>query len=261
MEILRRPPRLRVVLVKPSKYGLDGTVERFRRGFMPNATLPHMASMTPPEVTGHQVNVHVIDEYVECHLDYLRLLEFDPDCKTLLALVGVQTHQFHRALDLAAYARAHGVSHVVIGGPHPMTLDTTMMQGRGVSFALAEAELIRRRFSPTRWLADCSRSTVTRTRRGRKCSIRQCSSRRRGASCTAMSSRCSASIRRAAARIAATSARVIKIAGRQIRSQPVGDDDGDSARGQGGGRGADHVHHGQLQQVRRGGDAAASHHR
>ena len=38
---------LRVVLVKPSKYGLDGAVERFRRGFMPNATVPHMVSMTP----------------------------------------------------------------------------------------------------------------------------------------------------------------------------------------------------------------------
>ena len=135
-------PVLRVVLIKPSKYGLDGAVERFRRGFMPNATLPHIASMTPPEVQGHRVELHVIDEYVECDLAYLRLLERDPDCTTLLALVGVQTHQFHRALDLAAYARAHGVAHAVIGGPHPMTLDTTMLQGRGVSFALAEAEII-----------------------------------------------------------------------------------------------------------------------
>jgi len=31
---------LRVVLVKPSKYGMDGSVERFRLGFMPNSTLP-----------------------------------------------------------------------------------------------------------------------------------------------------------------------------------------------------------------------------
>jgi pyruvate-formate lyase-activating enzyme len=133
---------LRVVLIKPSKYGLDGAVERFLRGFMPNATLPHMASLTPPEVAGHRVELHAIDEYVECDLKYLRWLERDPDCTTLIALVGVQTHQFHRALDLAAYARAHGVEHVVIGGPHPMVCDTTVMHGRGVSFALAEAELI-----------------------------------------------------------------------------------------------------------------------
>ena len=133
---------LRVVLIKPSKYARDGGLERFRRGFMPNSTLRHLASLTPAEVGGHSVEVHAIDEYVETDLKYLRLIERDPQCTTLLALVGVQSHQFHRALDLAAYARAHGVAHAVIGGPHAMTCDTTMLQGRGVSFALAEAELI-----------------------------------------------------------------------------------------------------------------------
>ena len=133
---------LRVVLVKPSKYGLAGSVERFRRGFMPNSTLPHLASMTPREVAGRSIELHAVDEYVETDLDYLRLLAGDTQCTTLLALVGVQSHQFHRALDLAAYARAHGVEHVVIGGPHPMTCDTSALHHRGVSFALAEAELI-----------------------------------------------------------------------------------------------------------------------
>jgi pyruvate-formate lyase-activating enzyme len=133
---------LRVVLIKPSKYGLDGAVERFRRGFMPNATLPHMVSMTPAEVAGHRVELHAIDEYVECDLEYLRWLTPDPECTTVVALIGVQTPQIHRALDLAAYARAHGVAHVVIGGPHVMTTDTTLIEGRGVSIAVAEAELI-----------------------------------------------------------------------------------------------------------------------
>jgi hypothetical protein len=59
-----------------------------------------------------------------------------------VALVGAQSHQFHRALDLAAYARHHGVRHCVIGGPHAMTCDTSALQGRGVSFAMAEAELV-----------------------------------------------------------------------------------------------------------------------
>lgn len=134
--------RLRVVLIKPSKYAPDGRVERFRRGFMPNSTLPHIASMTPDQVAGRAVELHAIDEYVETDLDYLRLLDKPSDGATLLAVVGVQSHQFHRALDLAAYARAHGVAHVVIGGPHPMTCDTSMVQGRGISFALAEAELV-----------------------------------------------------------------------------------------------------------------------
>ena len=133
---------LRVVLIKPSKYALDGGVERFRRGFMPNATLPHMVSMTPAEVAGRRVELCAVDEYVESDLQYLRWLEYDPQCTTLVALIGVQTPQIHRALDLAAYARTHGVAHVVIGGPHAMTTDTTIIQGRGISMAVAEAELI-----------------------------------------------------------------------------------------------------------------------
>ena len=133
---------LRVVLIKPSKYGLDGSVERFKKGYMPNATLYHIASLTPTQVGDTPVTVHTVDEYVHQDLDYLRLLHNDPDVITLLALVGVQSHQFHRALDLAAYALHHGVQHCVIGGPHPMTCDTSTHQRRGVSFALAEAELI-----------------------------------------------------------------------------------------------------------------------
>ncbi len=133
---------LRVVLLKPSKYRRDGMVERFESGFMPNATLCHIASLTPSEIAGVQVSVRYVDEYVQTDIEYLKLLHADPDYITLLALVGVQSHQFHRAIDLAAYAREHGVRHVVIGGPHPMTCDTGLIQNRGVSFALAEAELI-----------------------------------------------------------------------------------------------------------------------
>lgn len=134
--------RLRVVLVKPSKYAPDGVVDRFQTGFMPNATLFHVASLTPAAIGGAAVEVHTVDEYVHTDLAYLRLLQAEAGTTTLLALVGVQSHQFHRALDLAAYAHAHGVEHCVIGGPHPMTCDTSMLQNRGISFALAEAECI-----------------------------------------------------------------------------------------------------------------------
>jgi Radical SAM superfamily len=134
--------RLRVVLIKPSKYRSDGTVERFRTGFMPNATLYHIASLTPRAVSGRAVEIHNVDEYVRQDLGYLQLLHRQPGTTTLVALVGVQSHQFHRALDLAAYARAHGVRHCVIGGPHPMTCDTRSLHNRGVAFALAEAEVI-----------------------------------------------------------------------------------------------------------------------
>lgn len=131
---------LRVVILKPSKYDANGYVQRFRRGFMPNTTVPYMRSMTPEKIGDCVLETYAIDEYVQTDMRYLELLRGDKP--TLLALVGVQSHQFHRALDLAAYALANGVQDTIIGGPHPMTCDTSMLQGRGVSFALAEAEMI-----------------------------------------------------------------------------------------------------------------------
>jgi len=139
---MSRQVPLRIVLLKPSKYAADGYVERFRRGFMPNSTVSYLKSLTPAEVDGTPCEVFAFDEYVHTDLDYLSLLAPGADRRTLLALVGVQSHQFHRALDLAALARSRGVENVVIGGPHAMTCETTPLQGRGVSFALAEAEVI-----------------------------------------------------------------------------------------------------------------------
>lgn len=135
------PTKLRVVILKPGKYAADGYVERFRWGFMPNSTLPHIRSMTPESLNGTAIEVHTVDEYVHRDLQYLDLLKKEAGIRTLLTIVGVQSHQFHRALDLAAYALRNGCM-AVIGGPHPMTCDTTLFHNQGVSFALAEAELI-----------------------------------------------------------------------------------------------------------------------
>lgn len=136
------PACLRVVLIKPSKYAADGSVERFRWGFMPNSTLAYLESLTPPEVDGAPCAVETVDEYVETDLEYLSRLRPLPGAATLVALVGVQSHQFQRALDLAAYASGNGVEACVLGGPHAMTCDTSALHGRGLSFALAEAELV-----------------------------------------------------------------------------------------------------------------------
>ena len=133
---------LRVVILKPGKYDADGYVQRFRRGFMPNSTVVYLASLTPPEIDGVRCEVMTIDEYVHGDLDYLELLRRDPNRRTLLAFAGVQSHQFQRALDLAAFARSRGVESAIIGGPHPMTCDTSNLHGRGVSFCLSEAESV-----------------------------------------------------------------------------------------------------------------------
>ncbi|HEY3132276.1 MAG TPA: radical SAM protein [Acidobacteriota bacterium] len=135
-------PVLRVIILKPGKYDVDGYVQRFRRGFMPNSTVVYLASLTPPEIDGARIEVTTIDEYVYDDLDYLHLLSRDPNRRTLLAFAGVQSHQFHRALDLAAYAKSRGVENAIIGGPHPMTCDTSELHDRGVSFCLSEAESV-----------------------------------------------------------------------------------------------------------------------
>jgi len=129
-------------MIKPSKYAACGHLERFRRGYMPNATLSYLYSMTVElaEQEGFDLDVVAFDEYVQTDLDYLRLLD-GRETRTLVALVGVQSHQFHRALDLAAMAHQNGAM-AVIGGPHAMTCDTSAVQNRGISFALAEAELV-----------------------------------------------------------------------------------------------------------------------
>lgn len=147
--------KLRVVLIKPSKYAHNGFVERFWRGFMPNSTLTYMYALTRDYIRRSQANFEVFayDEYVQNNLDYLELVR-RRNGPTLVALVGVQSHQFHRALDLAALALRHGAQ-AIIGGPHTLTCDTSLLHNRGISFALAEGELIWERI-----LQDASRGRL-----------------------------------------------------------------------------------------------------
>ena len=152
--------KLRVVLIKPSKYEpahRGGYVQRFRKGFMPNSTLPFIRSMTPDEFDGIPLEVFAIDEYVQTDLGYLELLK-GADCPVLLALVGTQSHQFQRALDLALFAKSRGVDHCIIGGPHPMTCDTTQCTGAGSALRWPRRSSSGPLFSTMRCMANCGRS-------------------------------------------------------------------------------------------------------
>jgi len=116
--------KLRVVIIKPSKYDDEGYVIRHFRGVLPSNTLACLSSLT-----------HDVAEHGELGKDYkLELVLYDdtvekipvrkiiashrlPECRTVIALAGVQSNQFPRAADLARKFRNSGLQ-VLVGGFH-----------------------------------------------------------------------------------------------------------------------------------------------
>lgn len=141
---------LEVEIIKPNGYGPHpkgkGPLKRYRLGTMPNGTLPDIASLIPKELNGVPIRVNnLIDEYVETdkRLRYLKNLHkpTDKSHRKLVIVCGTQSWQFQRAMDLSAYALENG-SLVVNGGPHFLTCEDQKLYGRGISFGLAEGQLV-----------------------------------------------------------------------------------------------------------------------
>lgn len=112
-----------VVLIKPSKYDDDGYVISWRRAAIPSNTLACLYSLTEDarerRVLG-DVKL-VIEAYDEsnCQLPVKRLIHRIKGAggHGLVCLVGVQTNQFPRALDLARQFQSAGIQ-TAIGGFH-----------------------------------------------------------------------------------------------------------------------------------------------
>ncbi|HEX9445675.1 MAG TPA: radical SAM protein [Candidatus Binatia bacterium] len=132
----RRPKarydKFRIVLIKPSKYDDDGYVVRFWRGVLPSNTLNVLHGLTEDvkqrRVLGDiDIQVTTFDETAE-KLPVKKIIGWGrPErTKLLVCLVGVQTNQFPRAVDLARQFRAHGID-VMMGGFH--TSGTVSMLG------------------------------------------------------------------------------------------------------------------------------------
>ncbi len=112
-----------IVLIKPSHYDDDGYVIQWRRSTIPSNSLASvhglLAQCADEGVLGPDVDIEV-EAYDECNtiIDISgiarRILAAD---RGLVALVGVQTNQFPRALDIGREFRARGVT-VAIGGFH-----------------------------------------------------------------------------------------------------------------------------------------------
>ncbi len=133
------PPakRFQLVLVKPSHYDDDGYVIRWWRGLIPSNSLAAVYGIAVDcaerEVLGPDIAIDIdaIDE-TTTRLDVAGLLDrFRRNGGFgLLALVGVQSNQYPRALDIARPFRAAGVP-VAMGGFH-VSGCLSMLDGQAV---------------------------------------------------------------------------------------------------------------------------------
>ena len=113
----------RIILVKPSHYDDDGYVIQWRRSTIPSNSLASvyglLANCAEEQALGPDVDIE-IEVYDECNT----VIDVRATARRIKAagggfvgLVGVQSNQFPRALDLAREFRAASVP-VVIGGFH-----------------------------------------------------------------------------------------------------------------------------------------------
>ena len=121
--MLARIDKLHVVLIKPSKYDDDGYLIRFWKGVLPSNTLNVLHGLTE-DVRERRVfnnlpiEVTTFDETAE-KVPIERIIRWSkaPGTNLLVCLVGVQTNQFPRALDIARRFKAKGIT-VILGGFH-----------------------------------------------------------------------------------------------------------------------------------------------
>jgi radical SAM superfamily enzyme YgiQ (UPF0313 family) len=129
--------RFQLVLIKPSHYDKDGYVIRWWRTIIPSNSLAAVygiaADCVERQVLGPDtaIDIEVIDE-TNTRINIPALLaRFRRHADLgLVALVGVQSNEYPRALDIARPLRAAGVP-VVIGGFH-VSGCLSMLDGRAV---------------------------------------------------------------------------------------------------------------------------------
>ncbi|MDR9805243.1 B12-binding domain-containing radical SAM protein [Rhizobium hidalgonense] len=135
LEAARR--RFQLILIKPSHYDDDGYVIRWWRAMIPSNSLAALygiaAECAERKVLGPDtaIDITVIDE-TNTRIDFARLLaQFKRhDNFGMIALVGVQTNQYPRALDIARPFRDAGLP-VSIGGFH-VSGCLSMLDGKAV---------------------------------------------------------------------------------------------------------------------------------
>ena len=129
--------RFQLILIKPSHYHDDGYAIRWWRAMIPSNSLAAVygiaADCAKRQVLGGDVEIEIdaLDE-TSVRVDVPALIERfrRHDNFGLIALIGVQSNQYPRALDLARPFRAAGVA-VALGGFH-VSGCLSMLDGRAV---------------------------------------------------------------------------------------------------------------------------------
>ncbi|MGB0694212.1 MAG: B12-binding domain-containing radical SAM protein [Rhodospirillaceae bacterium] len=116
--------RFRVLLIKPSHYDRRGYVIQWRMGLLPSNSLAALHGLILDADRNHalgpdvKIEVESIDEFnTVLKLDALMAWLQEAEAGCFVGLVGVQSNQFPRALDIARPFRAKDVP-VIIGGFH-----------------------------------------------------------------------------------------------------------------------------------------------
>ncbi|MDR3110692.1 MAG: radical SAM protein [Planctomycetaceae bacterium] len=115
--------KLEIVYVVPSRYDDDGYVQRWIKGVVPSNSLSVLkgltASMADNKPFGDvDVNVTSYDDNVQqVPVEKIASMEQDGRTRVVVGIVGVQSNQFPRAVDIALKFRKHGIA-VMIGGFH-----------------------------------------------------------------------------------------------------------------------------------------------
>lgn len=145
--------RLDITLVRPTNYTDDGYPIQMRVGVIRSNTLTHMSALARdlvnyPFFKGLPVRVRLIDEAIQRVpvKDIVRQSK-RPGVKTIVMIVGVQSGQYPRALDIAAWFRPYNIP-VMIGGFHVsgmlamvgLTADLREAMGNGIVLVAGEVE-------------------------------------------------------------------------------------------------------------------------
>jgi hypothetical protein len=142
-----------VTLIRPTNYTDDGYPIKTRIGVIRSNTLTQVGTLVKdlanePYLKGISLKIRTIDEAIE----WVPFKEIVRDSKrsqvkSIVMLVGVQSNQFPRAVDIASKFRPHGIS-VLIGGFHVsgmlamigVTAELRQAMSMGITLVAGEVE-------------------------------------------------------------------------------------------------------------------------